>query len=93
LEWANGPNFKLGSFDLGDNFLVLGEALFSKFGKGQLAVKGNLKASPVRGHQHQPRNILLKSTKDFIRQTGGFGQVVSRGAILDFDFLNHEGAP
>jgi hypothetical protein len=47
LEWANGPNFKLDSFDLGDDFLVLGEALFGKLGKGQLAVKGNLKATPT----------------------------------------------
>jgi hypothetical protein len=53
-----------------------------------LPIHYNLKCAPACRHQAERFDVLFQSQK-FLRQTDGFGLVISNRAILDDDFQAH----
>lgn len=82
---ASGHFCELG-FDRVDNLLGLGEAPFFEFGVNQISVERDLELPSRRGNERHARDLLLKLGQDFIRQTDGFGFVISNRAIDEFEF-------
>jgi hypothetical protein len=59
-----------------------------ELGMQSVPIYDDLKCAPPRRHQGERFDILFQSQK-FLRQTDGFGLVISNRAILDDDFHGH----
>jgi hypothetical protein len=53
-----------------------------------LPIHDDLKCAPACRHQAERFDVLFQSQK-FLRQTDGFGLVISNRAILDYDLQAH----
>jgi hypothetical protein len=77
--------------DLGEDFLVLGEAPLRELGEHELAVHRDLETTAVRGHEDELFEVELLLFQDFGRQTDGLRDVASGAAVLDLDLVDHLG--
>ena len=64
----------------GDDLVVLGEALLGVLGEYQVAVGDDVEHAVISFYQ---LGIDAQRTADGGRQTGGLGEVLSAGAVLD----------
>ena len=74
---------------------VIGEAAFLVFGEDDLVIQGNFKGAASGGEELQARYVLFVFIQHLFRQTDGFREVASRGAVFDAEplFLGHRCAP
>ena len=56
-----------------------------QLGVDQLSVHCDLVAAPIGGDKCQALDLRAELSKQRLRQTGGFRQVVSNGAVLNLD--------
>lgn len=78
---------------MGGDLLVFRITSFAEFGEDQRAVHAHLEATSRTGNQGETGDALFVFIENRFRQTGGFGEVVSGGAVLDADFFGHGRGP
>jgi hypothetical protein len=61
----------------------------AEFGEDQDAVHAHLKTAPGARDQGEAGDAGVVLLENRFRQTGGFGEVVSSGAVLDADLFGH----
>ncbi len=81
------PDIPDGLFDL----LNLRVSACLQLGVDQLAVHCDFVATPIGGDKRQALDLRAELGKQCFRQTGGFRQIVSHGAVLDL--YAHRGSP
>lgn len=74
---------------MGADLPVFWEAAFAQFGEDQFAVHTHLKTASRPGDQGEAGDVLFVFLENVFRQTGGFGEIVSGGAVLESDFHGH----
>ncbi len=74
---------------------MFGEAAFLVFGEDEFIVQGHLEGAAAGGDEFQAFNILFVFIQHLFRQTDGFREVASRGAVFDAESLlvSHGVAP
>ena len=74
---------------------MFGEAAFLVFGEDDGVVEGYLEGAAAGGDEFQACKTLFVFIQHLFRQTDGFREVASRGAVFDAEALlvSHCGAP
>lgn len=71
---------------MGLDFRTFGKAAFLQFREDEFAVDGDLETAAVGRNDDALRDVLLFFFEDCLRQTDGFGEIASTGAVFNFDF-------
>ena len=66
---------------------VFGEAAFLVFGEDDGVVEGHLEGAAAGGDELQALDVLFVFIQHLFRQTDGFREVASRGAVFDAEAL------
>ena len=71
--------------DLGDERVLIGESAGLLLRVDVAAVDANLEDATRTGLEDEATELVLVVVRDLLRQTDGFGQVPSSGAVLDLE--------
>ena len=66
---------------------MFGEAAFLVFGEDDGVIEGDLEGAAAGGDEFQAFHVEFVLAQHFFRQTDGFGEVASRGAVFDAQAL------
>ena len=66
---------------------MFGEAAFLVFGEDDGVVEGYLEGAAAGGDELEARQVLFVFIQHLFRQTDGFREVASRGAVFDAETL------
>ena len=71
------------------------EASFLVFGEDDVVIQGDFEGAAAGGDEFEACQVLFVFIQHLFRQTDGFGEVASRGAVFDAEtmFLGHGCAP
>ena len=70
-----------------EHLFVFGEAACLVFGEDDVIVEGYLEGAAAGGDEFQAFHIVFVFIQHFFRQTDGFREVASRGAVFDAETM------